>query len=146
MSEDAGVTSINVLSNDHDIDGDGLSIVSTTDGANGVVAITGGGSGLTYRPNDNFHGTDAFTYTVSDGTATRTANVAVIVSSVNDFPVADNDDFGVDEDASVTAFAVLAGDTDVDGDVLTVISVPRIQGCRHDRELGHQDRLSPVHE
>ena len=58
MNEDAGATAIDVLGNDSDVDGDDLTIVAKTDGVSGVVAITGGGSGLTYRPNDQFHGTD----------------------------------------------------------------------------------------
>ena len=123
LDEDAGPTPIDVLDDDTDLDGDDLTITDTTDGASGVVAITGGGSGLTYRPNDQFHGTDTFTYTVSDGTASRTATVTVTVTSVNDKPVADDDDFGVDEDAAATPLAVLAGDTDLDLDTLTIISV-----------------------
>ncbi len=123
MLEDAGATPIDVRGNDSDIDGDSLSIVSTTDGAKGVVAITGGGSGLTYRPNDNVNGTDAFTYTVSDGIATRTASVTVTITPVNDSPTADDDTFGIDEDAPATAFAVLAGDQDIDGDPLSITSV-----------------------
>jgi Big-like domain-containing protein len=31
------------------------------------VAITGGGTGLTYDPQANKHGGDTFTYTISDG-------------------------------------------------------------------------------
>ena len=123
MGEDAGATAIDVLGNDSDVDGDGLTIVAKTDGVSGVVAITGGGSGLTYRPNDQFHGTDTFTYTVSDGLLSRTATVTVTVASVNDKPVADDDDFGVDEDSPATPLAVLAGDTDVDGDTLTITAV-----------------------
>jgi Bacterial Ig domain/Bacterial cadherin-like domain/Fibronectin type III domain len=124
MAEDAGAAPIGVLDNDSDVDGDDLEIVARTDGAHGTVAITGGGSGLTYRPADDFHGSDTFTYTVSDGTATRTATVTVTVTSVNDDPAADDDECGVDEDAptSVRCF-VLAGDTDIDGDTLTVSGV-----------------------
>ena len=123
MNEDAGPTAVDVLDNDTDIDGDDLTIVAATDGASGTVAITGGGSGLTYQPDDQFHGTDTFTYTVSDGIASRTATVSVTVASVNDKPFADDDDFGVDEDAPATPLAVFAGDTDIDGDTLTIISV-----------------------
>ena len=50
-------------------------IASVTQPANGTVAITGGGTGLTYQPNPNYcndpPGTtlDTFTYTLAPGTA-----------------------------------------------------------------------------
>jgi hypothetical protein len=73
--------SISVLANDIDVDGDNLTVVSVTQGANGTVNITGGGKMLSYKPRNGFTGTDSFSYTVSDGkggtaTATVTVNVA----------------------------------------------------------------------
>ena len=48
LDEDSGATAIDVLGNDADIDGNALTITSVTQGAKGSVAITGGGTGLTY--------------------------------------------------------------------------------------------------
>ena len=81
---------------------------------------------MTYTPNGNFVGTDSFTYTITDtGTPglTSTALVTVIVTPVNDAPVA-NPDTGITtpEDTSVV-IDVLANDTDPDGDTLTVNAV-----------------------
>ncbi|MCP9494238.1 MAG: tandem-95 repeat protein [Pyrinomonadaceae bacterium MAG19_C2-C3] len=74
---------INVLANDSDIEGDTLTITAVTQGANGSVAITGGGTGLTYMPNLDFVGTDSFTYTISDGNGGMdTASVAMTVTAV----------------------------------------------------------------
>ncbi len=57
-----------------------LSIVSVTNGGHGTVAITGGGTGLTYRPTGTTGGIDVFTYTISDGHGlTDTASVQVNV-------------------------------------------------------------------
>ena len=48
--------------------------------AHGIVTITGGGSGLTYRPATRFHGSDSFTYRIADGHGgTDTATVGVTV-------------------------------------------------------------------
>jgi len=72
--------SVAVLSNDTDADGDALSVVSVVQPANGTVTISAGGSGVVYRPRNNFTGTDAFTYTASDGrggTAQATVTVTV---------------------------------------------------------------------
>jgi len=69
--DDSGLTQINsavaidVLANDSDPDGDPLSIVAYTQGANGTVAAAE--DGLTYTPSDDFVGTDTYTYTASDG-------------------------------------------------------------------------------
>ncbi len=80
VPESAGPTGLDVLANDTDADGDTLTITGKTSGAHGTVAITGGGTGLTYDPVQLFHGTDAFTYTISDGHGgTDTATVLVTV-------------------------------------------------------------------
>ena len=73
---------ISVLNNDSDVDGDSLTVSSVTQGANGTV--TTNGTITTYTPKLNFHGVDSFTYTVSDGLLTDTANVTVTVTSFDD--------------------------------------------------------------
>ncbi len=60
---------INVLSNDSDIDGGPLSVLSSTNGSIGTVSCTPAGS-CTYTPAGSA-GTDSFTYTVSDGPVGR---------------------------------------------------------------------------
>ena len=83
-NEDNPIT-IQVLSNDIDPDGDSLNVASTTNPANGMV--TNNGNSVTYTPDPNFNGTDAFNYTVSDGNSgTDTATVNVTVNAVNDAP------------------------------------------------------------
>ena len=117
VAEDGSVT-VAVLANDTDIDGDQPAVSGATNGANGTVAFTA--AGVTYTPNANFFGPDTFTYSVSDGNGgTATASVTVTVTAVNDAPVAAADTATVAEDGSVVV-AVLANDTDIDGDPLTV--------------------------
>ena len=70
---------IDVLANDVDPDGDLLSIISATNGANGNVTINPDGS-LTYAPKGKFTGTDWFEYRVSDGIDSAMALVAITVS------------------------------------------------------------------
>ncbi|MEC8474026.1 MAG: S8 family serine peptidase [Planctomycetota bacterium] len=78
--EDVAVT-IDLVSNDTDIDGDSLSIESVSAASNGSVVNNGNGT-VTYTPNAGFFGSDSFTYVVSDGSATDTATVSVTVTEV----------------------------------------------------------------
>ncbi len=76
--EDVAIT-IDVLSNDHDVDGDSLQITAVTQGDNGSVSVRG--ASVIYTPNAAFSGEDRFDYTISDkkggedrGTVTITVN------------------------------------------------------------------------
>jgi hypothetical protein len=109
------------LLNDTDVDGDSLSVDSFTQPANGTVTDNGDDT-LTYTPDGDWNGTDSFTYTVTDGQATDSATVWVVVAPVNDAPVAADEAVATDEDTAVV-ISVLANDFDVDGDILTVESV-----------------------
>jgi Bacterial Ig domain len=118
VSEDSGANPVSVLGNDADANGDTLTVVSVTQGAHGSVAITGGGTGVSYTPNPDYFGPDSFTYTVDDGNGGQdTATVAVNVSNVNDAPVANNDNYSMNQDTTLTvlpANGVLVNDTDID--------------------------------
>ncbi|HJU05761.1 MAG TPA: tandem-95 repeat protein [Nitrospiraceae bacterium] len=128
VAEDSGATPINVLANDSITPdtGETLSIIAVTQGNNGAVVITGKGTGLTYRPNDNFFGPDSFNYTISDGNGGQaTATVSVDVTPVNDAPVATNDVYMIAEDTVMTVAArgVLLNDSDIDSAVFTAVLV-----------------------
>lgn len=70
---------IDVLDNDTDPDGDHLSIVELTDGANGTTTLNPDGT-VTYTPDPGFSGTDTFVYVISDGMGgTDQATVTVTV-------------------------------------------------------------------
>ena len=73
--------SLDPRSNDTDPDGDSLTVTGVTNGSQGTVVITGGGTGVTYTYNSlvgDLETTDTFTYTISDGhNHTATGNVTV---------------------------------------------------------------------
>ena len=91
-----------------------------------INAVTGA---WTFTPTDpNWFGSDNFTVTVTDdlgGTTTQVVNVTL--ANVNDVPVASNDSYATSEDvplSTTVVTGVLANDTDVDGDSLTVNTTP----------------------
>ncbi|MBM5091799.1 tandem-95 repeat protein, partial [Vibrio parahaemolyticus] len=122
-------TIIKVLGNDT-FEGDGKVVALDTNNgpANGTVSVNPDGS-VTYTPNDNYHGTDSFTYIVTSGGVSESTTVSVDVTPVNDAPVAKDDIATTQEDTAVT-IDVLPNDSDMDGDKLSIqsASVPEAQG------------------
>ncbi|WP_264401199.1 tandem-95 repeat protein [Vibrio parahaemolyticus] len=122
-------TVIKVLGNDTFEGDDQVVSLDTNNGpANGTVSVNPDGS-VTYTPNDNYHGTDSFTYIVTSGGVSESTTVSVDVTPVNDAPVAKDDIATTQEDTAVT-IDVLPNDSDVDGDKLSIesASVPKEQG------------------
>lgn len=120
-NEDTAVI-IPVLGNDTDPNGQPLTV--TTGTANhGSVTVNPNGT-ISYTPDADFNGTDTITYTITDPDGnTATSTVTVTVNPVNDAPDAVDDLRATAFNTPVT-IAVLANDTDVDGDVLSVLGTP----------------------
>lgn len=115
-------TSIAVLANDSDPDGQALTITAVSTPAHGTAAIVGGTS-ITYTPTAGYVGGDSFSYTVSDGFgSTDLATVTVTVTETNNPPVVANDTATVIVNSSST-LSLLANDSDPEGDTLTIASV-----------------------
>jgi hypothetical protein len=82
--QDTAVT-ILVLSNDSDVDGDGLTVTAVGVPANG--AVENRGNSVTYTPNAGYTGEDSFSYTISDGQGgTATALVAITITGSGTTP------------------------------------------------------------
>ena len=98
-----------------DVDGDDLTYTIETAPTNGTVTLTG--AEAVYTPNENFNGTDSFTFTSSDGTIeSNDGTVAITVTAVNDAPVAQDGSNTKEEDTDQT---ITLSASDVDGDDLT---------------------------
>lgn len=121
---------------DNDIDPEGgLALVSIdASGASASVAIESAQQGtITFNPNGNFdflgdgeQATDTFTYTLEDrGGLQSTAQVDVIVTGLNDAPVASDVNVSTSEDDTVAGnFFFDGGGLDVDqNDVLAIQSI-----------------------
>ncbi|CAM4252777.1 T9SS type B sorting domain-containing protein [Zobellia nedashkovskayae] len=103
---------LDILANDNDIPSVGT--LTTTDPSNGTLALDDGGTPndpsddlVTYTPNENFDGTDSFTYTVCDTAGNcDTATVTILVT--------DEVDLDMDDDGILDSFEDLNLDADND--------------------------------
>ncbi|MGB3494710.1 MAG: exosortase-dependent surface protein XDP2 [Elainellaceae cyanobacterium] len=117
-----------VLANDTDADGEDLSTVLADGPNNGTLDLDVDGS-FTYTPNENFSGTDSFTYKANDGEAdSDAATVEITVAPINDAPtitVPGAQTVETGTDIAVTGIQI----TDVDaGDGELAITVSTTQG------------------
>lgn len=123
--EDSPATSLNVLENDTDANGDTLTLTNVTNTIGSARIVN---NRIEYTPEPNYFGEVTLNYTISDGIADGTpaqssAIATLIIIPVNDAPIAVADSAAMQEDASPILVDVLANDTDIDSDNLTITSV-----------------------
>jgi VCBS repeat-containing protein len=113
-----------VLANDTNPNEGPLTAVLVDSPANGLVTLSGNGA-FSYTPNQDFNGTDTFTYRAmtSGAPSSNVATVTITINPLNDAPVAQDDEYQLqDPSGSLIVSAidgVLANDTDAEGDELT---------------------------
>ncbi|MCA8928736.1 MAG: cadherin-like domain-containing protein [Alphaproteobacteria bacterium] len=141
VTEDVVLTGGNVLANDSDpdaaplalsvaaVNGSAANVGSTIALASGALLTVASDGSFVYDQNGAFDalnvgqtGTDSFTYTASDGSDTASATVTITIDGAFDSlpPVAVNDTVTVDEDVVLSGLAVLANDSDPEGDPLSI--------------------------
>ena len=106
---------INVLLNDSYVSGSPFSLLATN-GTNGTTFISN--NLITYSPDADYNGSDSFSYTITQGDKTSSADVTVTIEAVNDTPAIDiASTIQVEENqTAVTTVSV----SDVDEDELTL--------------------------
>ncbi|MBX3743769.1 MAG: tandem-95 repeat protein [Verrucomicrobiae bacterium] len=117
-----------------DPDGDAITFKTQSGPAKGT--LTGTAPNLTYTPNSGFHGSDEFTFTVSDGSLTSApAKISITVIRTATPPVAHPDGILVAQGASSSilvsgATSVLANDTDASGvTAFATLKTPPVHGA-----------------
>ncbi len=102
-----------------DAENDTLTYSVVSQPAHGSVSVDPATGAFTYTPEADYHGTDSFVFTVSDGWAeSAPATAQITVTPVNDAPVATAASLATSEDAALTG--TLAA-TDPDGDALSFV-------------------------
>ncbi|MFI5932569.1 beta strand repeat-containing protein [Actinoplanes sp. NPDC051494] len=114
----AAPVTINWVPLTNDPNGDTLHVSGTGTPAHGTVALDGTGK-IVYTPANGYSGPDSFGYTVSDGKPGGTATATITVTVANGVPVATPDVVTAQRNVPLSV-AVLANDTDPNGDPLTV--------------------------
>ncbi len=115
-----------VLANDFDPDGDPITVTAVTVPSHGRAVINGNSANntVTYTSATGFSGTDTFSYTVGDGRGgATTARVTMTVATPPNHPPVAVDDSATAAKNKPVTIAVLANDSDADGDPLTITSV-----------------------
>ena len=142
--------SASVLDNDMDFEGDSMTVTATViAGAYGTLTMNSDGT-YTYELTADVQALaqgqsvqDSFTYTVSDGSLSDTANLVITISGNNDAPVAVADTASTSENATIL-IDVVANDTDVDnGAVLTPTAASAPAGKGTASVVGNQVQFDP---
>jgi len=115
------ITEEQLLANSSDEDSDDLSVTSVNgDDLPGTLTDNEDGT-WTFTPNADWNGSLDISFTVSDGFKESPATVSLDFEAVNDGPVAEADTASGTENEALT-IDVLANDTDVDSDNLSVMN------------------------
>ena len=126
--EDTSIIELDVLGNVTDIDGDTITLVSVDSEAGGTITLNEGGT-INYVPAENYFGSDTLTYVATDPAGgSVTGSIAIDIIAVNDVPVVVGETIVTEEDAAVDNIVVLANDSDIEGDALSVTAASSVNG------------------
>lgn len=131
-----------ILQNDYDVEGDAINFAGIVSSSNGTASVDLENQRVVFTPDANFSGTAGFDYKIADSTGLEaTAHMNVQIAAVNDNPVACADGITILEDGGATSYnaswatviypatSLLANDSDVDGDTLSVNWVGNSTNC-----------------
>ena len=134
VNEDAqlNVDSANgLLNNDKAPDNNTLTVSLISEPGNGMLSLNYDGS-FEYIPNENFNGSDSFTYLVKDEVTEGTAKAEafITVEKINDAPVANDDLYKIGRLESLNVIkdnGLTANDSNIDGGKLSVNLVENVK-------------------
>ncbi|MEQ1686591.1 MAG: VCBS domain-containing protein, partial [Burkholderiaceae bacterium] len=88
-----------------------------------AIPVSAGSASLTFVPNANWNGSTTLSFSATDneGSVSPAVTQGITVLAQNDAPVAQSDVASTPINTTLTNVNVLANDSDVDGDALTVI-------------------------
>ena len=108
-----------------DADNDELTFVVTQQPTHGSLSLSSTSDATwLYKANENYNGSDEFSYKVKDKEgSSEPALVSIAIAPVNDKPLAEDDNVALNfNEVGSYTINVLANDSDVDGDTLSIVS------------------------
>ena len=118
-----------LLVNDHDIDGDALTVYSYVEDLPGTLTFDTETQMFTYVPAIGENGISTFTYTISDGHDTDTAIAELdVVSEMHNPVITSINSQYVNEDGTISGIAFSVSDEDV-GDTATITRITSYNVC-----------------
>ncbi|MDP6599122.1 MAG: Ig-like domain-containing protein [Candidatus Poribacteria bacterium] len=116
--------SITLVGMDVDNDNGSLTFAIGMAPKNGILSSISGAT-VTYTPNQGFSGGDNFTFKANDGTVnSQTATVTIVVTAINEVPMATGLTVTVVGDSSNNAVTLSGSDNDGDNLTYTLVSNP----------------------
>src|SRR5690606_30676394 len=120
-NEDTASDSIDVLFNDKYDKSGTPTVTIVTQGTKGTATV-GNDNTIIYTPAENEVGTDVVIYELDDNGVKATAEITISIQAQDDLPVAVEDTFNLDENATLNG-DVATNDIEVDGDDRTYLLV-----------------------
>jgi len=138
-----------LLENTHDDNGDSLMLETTAviEPSYGTVTLYNDGA-FTYQHNGSQVDSDSFVFRVTDGKSTVDATVTITILHSNEAPLANPDDYVLNEGSTLTVEVpgLLKNDTDADSDQLIVTTTPEVAPSHGVLTLGADGSFSYTHD
>lgn len=115
-AEEDDVVSNTVATNDTDAENDPITFGLVDDVTNGTLVFNADGT-FTYTPDQDYYGTDVFTYEACDQSGCDTATVTIDVAQINDGLIAVDDNYEMNQNTTLNGDAS-ENDIDIDGEIL----------------------------
>mgnify|MGYP000951255856 FL=1 len=118
--------------NDYDVDGDPLQLVAVGQAEYGSVSLAPSGLLRYVAPEDDWVGIDRFTYEISDGSGQTATATAWLDVRINTPPDVYAELLLTEEDVCsvIPQATLLANDSDIDGDAMTITAVDQAEHCQ----------------
>tara|TARA_B110000003_G_C16650194_1_gene533829 strand:- start:111 stop:4964 length:4854 start_codon:yes stop_codon:yes gene_type:complete len=124
ISQNSGLTNINVIDNDSDVENEILTLLSVSTSGSGTVSVNSNQNSVDYSTTTDFTGVDLISYIVSDGIDQSEGKIQITVTpSDQNAPIAIQDFHIMDEDSGPTSINVIANDVVSNNNSLTLLSV-----------------------
>ncbi|MCJ8318092.1 MAG: cadherin-like domain-containing protein [Colwellia sp.] len=112
-----------VIANDTDPENDFIYLLPEIGIPSHGTAVFASNQTVKYTPNVGYCGPDSFTYTVTQDVQGTSADIGTVTVICDTPPVAENDAMTIILNGGSVTLDVIANDTDLDGDVLSLLSV-----------------------